>query len=99
MNRYAARHDDVARFLHAAAVDRGPGGDPDAHPDQAAALMYAGHLAAGLAIKVAQPRAPMAALMSLVFLPDFLWLGFSVSGLELVEPGQWFDGWSHSVAS
>jgi len=61
--------------------------------------MYAGHFAAGLAIKVAEPRAPMAALLGLVFLPDLLWLGFSVGGLELVEPGQWFDGWSHSVAS
>jgi hypothetical protein len=61
--------------------------------------MYAGHFAAGLAIKVAEPRAPMAALLGLAFLPDLLWLGFSVSGIELVEPGQWFDGWSHSVAS
>jgi hypothetical protein len=61
--------------------------------------MYAAHFAAGLAIKVAEPRAPMAALLGLVFLPDLLWLGFSVSGLELVEPGLWFDGWSHSIAS
>lgn len=61
--------------------------------------MYAGHFAAGLAIKVAEPRAPMAALLVLAFLPDLLWLGFSVGGLELVEPGQWFDGWSHSIAS
>jgi hypothetical protein len=61
--------------------------------------MYAGHFAAGLAIKVAEPRAPMAALAGLVFLPDLLWLGFSVGGIELVEPGQWFDGWSHSIAS
>lgn len=61
--------------------------------------MYAAHFAAGLAIKVAEPRAPMAALLGLVFLPDLLWLGFSVGGLELVAPGQWFDGWSHSIAS
>jgi hypothetical protein len=61
--------------------------------------MYAAHFAAGLAIKVAQPRVPMAAVMGLVFLPDLLWLGLSVVGLELVEPGMWFDGWSHSVAS
>lgn len=61
--------------------------------------MYAGHFAAGLAIKVAEPRAPMAALMGLIFLPDLFWLGFSLGGLELVEPGQWFDGWSHSIAS
>jgi hypothetical protein len=61
--------------------------------------MYAGHFAAGLAIKVAEPRAPMAALLGLAFLPDLLWLAFSVGGLELVDPGQWFDGWSHSIAS
>jgi hypothetical protein len=61
--------------------------------------MYAGHFAAGLAIKAAEPRAPMAVLLGLIFLPDLLWLGFSVSGIELVGPGQWFDGWSHSIAS
>lgn len=61
--------------------------------------MYAGHLAVGLAIKAAQPRAPMAALTVLVFLPDLLWLGLSVSGIEIVERGRWFDGWSHSIAS
>ena len=61
--------------------------------------MYAGHFAAGLAIKVAEPRAPMAAVMGLIFLPDLFWLGFSVGGIESVEPGRWFDGWSHSIAS
>lgn len=61
--------------------------------------MYAGHFAAGLAIKTVEPRTPIAALMGAVFLPDLLWLGFSVSGLEIVEPGRWFDGWSHSFAS
>ena len=61
--------------------------------------MYAGHFAVGLAIKAAEPRVPMAALMGLVFLPDLLWLGLSVGGLEVVEPGMWFDGWSHSIAS
>ena len=61
--------------------------------------MYAGHFAAGLAIKVAEPRAPMAAVMGLVFLPDLLWLGLSIAGVEIVEPGMWFDGWSHSIAS
>lgn len=61
--------------------------------------MYAGHFAVALAIKVAEPRAPIAALLGLAFLPDLLWLGFSMGGLELVEPGVWFDGWSHSIAS
>ena len=61
--------------------------------------MYAGHFAAGLAIKVAEPRAPMAAVMGLVFLPDLLWLGLSIANVEVVTPGTWFDGWSHSIAS
>lgn len=61
--------------------------------------MYAGHFAVGLAIKAAEPRAPMASLMGLVFLPDLLWLGLSIAGVETVEPGMWFDGWSHSIAS
>lgn len=61
--------------------------------------MYAGHFAAGLAIKAAQPRVPMTAVMCLVFLPDLFWLSLSVGGLELAEPGMWFDGWSHSIAS
>ncbi len=61
--------------------------------------MYAGHLAAGLAIKAVVPRAPTAALTVLVFLPHFLWLGLSVGGVETVTPGAWFDGWSHSFAS
>lgn len=61
--------------------------------------MYAGHFAAGLAIKAAEPRVPMAALMGLVFLPDLFWLGLSIGGLEFVGPGVWFDGWSHSIAS
>jgi len=61
--------------------------------------MYAGHFAAGLAIKTAEPRVPMAAVMVLVFLPDLFWLFLSISGLETVERGTWFDGWSHSIAS
>ena len=61
--------------------------------------MYAGHFAAGLAIKAAQPRMPTAPLMALIFLPDFLWLAFSIVGLETVDPAPWFDGWSHSIVS
>lgn len=61
--------------------------------------MYAGHFAAGLAIKSAEPPTPMAALMGMVFLPDLLWLGLSISGVETVGPDRWFDGWSHSIAS
>lgn len=61
--------------------------------------MYAGHLAAALTIKAVVPRAPMAPLVMLVFLPDLLWLGLSVGGIETDTRAAWFDGWSHSFAS
>ena len=60
--------------------------------------MYAGHFAAGLAIKAAMPRVPTLVLAASIFLPDFLWLALSVAGIETVTPGAWFDGWSHSFA-
>lgn len=61
--------------------------------------MYAAHLAAGLAIKAAQPKAPTWAVLGAVFLPDLFWLVFSLGGLEPVGTGNFFDGWSHSVLS
>ncbi|HEX6637705.1 MAG TPA: hypothetical protein VF033_08630 [Steroidobacteraceae bacterium] len=61
--------------------------------------MYAAHFAVGMAIKVAEPRAPLGTLLVLAFLPDLFWLAFSVTGIEIVARGQWFDGWSHSIAS
>lgn len=61
--------------------------------------MYAGHFAAGMAIKAVVPRAPTAVLAASIFLPDLLWLGLSVTDIEVVTPGAWFDGWSHSFAS
>jgi len=61
--------------------------------------MYAAHLAAGLAIKAAQPKAPSWAVLGAVFLPDLFWLGFSLVGIEPVGAGVFFDGWSHSVLS
>ena len=61
--------------------------------------MYAAHLAAGLAIKASVPKAPTWAVLGAAFLPDLLWLGFSLRGIEPVESGTFFDGWSHSVLS
>jgi hypothetical protein len=61
--------------------------------------MYAAHFAAALAINCASPRVPLAAAVTAVFLPDLLWLGLSLSGLEPVGSGVFFDGWSHSMAS
>jgi hypothetical protein len=60
--------------------------------------MHAAHFAAGLAIKAAQPKAPTSAVMAAVFLPDFLWLGLSLAGVEPVGEA-FFDGWSHSIVS
>lgn len=61
--------------------------------------MYAAHMAAGLAIKAARPKAPTWAVLGAVFLPDLFWLGFSLGGIEPVGSGMFFDGWSHSVLS
>jgi len=61
--------------------------------------MFAAHLAAGLAIKAAQPRAPAWAVLMGAFLPDLLWIGFAGGGLEPAGVADFFDGWSHSVAS
>jgi hypothetical protein len=61
--------------------------------------MYAAHLAVGLGIKAAAPKAPTWAVLGAAFLPDLFWLTFSKAGIEPVGPGIFFDGWSHSVLS
>jgi hypothetical protein len=61
--------------------------------------MFAAHLAAGLAIKAAQPKAPTWAILVGAFLPDLLWIGFASAGVEPTQSTTFFDGWSHSVAS
>ncbi len=60
--------------------------------------MFAAHFAAGLAIKGVEPRAPTSAVMVAIFLPDLLWLGLSLAGIEPVGR-DFFDGWSHSMPS
>jgi hypothetical protein len=60
--------------------------------------MYAAHFAAGLALKGRVPRAPMWALMTAVFLPDFLWVALARIGVEPEYPPRgFFDDWSHSL--
>jgi len=61
--------------------------------------MFAAHLAAGLAIKAAQPKVPAWSVLTGAFLPDLVWIGFSGAGLEPTSDAFFFDGWSHSVAS
>jgi hypothetical protein len=61
--------------------------------------MFAAHLAAGLAIKAAQQRAPMWAVLTGAFLPDLFWIGFAGAGIEPPGDAVFFDGWSHSAAS
>ena len=61
--------------------------------------MFAAHLAAGLAIKAAQPKAPAWAVLTGAFLPDLFWIGFAGGGIEPPGGASFFDGWSHSVAS
>lgn len=60
--------------------------------------MYAAHFAAALAVKSRAPRAPLAALLTAAFIPDFLWIAFARTGLEPeYPPRDFFDDWSHSV--
>ncbi len=55
--------------------------------------MYAGHFAAGLALRGRAPRVPVWALLSGAFLLDCLWIIFGVLHLDHTE----WDDWSHSL--
>lgn len=61
--------------------------------------MYAAHFAAGLAIKSRAPQAPTSALLIGAFLPDFIWIGLGLAGVEPSQGPAFFDDWSHSLAS
>jgi len=61
--------------------------------------MFAAHLAAGLAIRAIQPKAPAWSVLTAAFLPDLFWIGFAGAGLEPASDAAFFDGWSHSAAS
>ena len=61
--------------------------------------MFAAHLASGLAIRTAEPKAPAWALLTAAFLPDFFWIGLARIGIEPADGARFFDGWSHSAAS
>jgi membrane-bound metal-dependent hydrolase YbcI (DUF457 family) len=58
--------------------------------------MYAAHFAAALAVKGRVPQAPAWALVSAVFLPDFVWIALAGLGIEPTVP-VFFDDWSHSL--
>ena len=58
--------------------------------------MYAAHFAAALAVKGRAPQAPAWALISAVFLPDFVWIALAGLGIEPTVP-VFFDDWSHSL--
>ena len=55
--------------------------------------MYAGHFAAGLALRGRAPRVPITALLVGAFLLDFLWISFGVFQLDHTA----WDDWSHSL--
>jgi hypothetical protein len=61
--------------------------------------MYAAHFAAGLAIKSRAPKAPTWALLTGAFLPDLIWIGLGLAGVEPSQGAAFFDDWSHSFAS
>src|SRR6202044_3363067 len=55
-------------------------------------VMYAGHFAAGLALRGRAPRVPVTVLLIGVFILDFLWVVFGVLHWETPR-----DDWSHSL--
>jgi hypothetical protein len=55
--------------------------------------MYAGHFAAGLALRGRARRVPVTALLAGAFLLDFLWILFGVFHLDHTA----WDDWSHSL--
>lgn len=57
--------------------------------------MYAGHFAAGLALRGRARNVPLAAFLSAAFLLDFLWIGFGVLRLDSTP----WDDWSHSLVT
>ncbi len=59
--------------------------------------MFAAHFAAGVAIKAQVPETPIRPLLAAVFLPDFVWIGLALLGIEPSAPDRFFDGWSHSL--
>jgi hypothetical protein len=60
--------------------------------------MYAAHFAASLAVKGRAPRAPLWALVTAAFLPDFVWIVLARAGVEPeLPPRGFFDDWSHSL--
>jgi hypothetical protein len=93
------RSDHELRGVHRAnSVNRDSDCDP-LSDQRKVSLMFAAHLAAGLAIKAAQPKAPTAAVLTGAFLPDLFWIGFAGAGIEPAGDAVFFDGWSHSAAS
>lgn len=56
--------------------------------------MYAGHVAAGLALRGRARDVPVAAFIIGAFVLDVLWIGFSVLHLDRTP----WTGWSHSLA-
>lgn len=55
--------------------------------------MYAGHFAAGLALRGRAPRVPVYVLLVAAFLLDLLWIAFGVAHLDKTD----WDDWSHSL--
>lgn len=59
--------------------------------------MYAAHFAAGLAIKSRIPDTPTWAVLTAVFVPDFVWIVLARAGIEPTARSAFFDDWSHSL--
>ena len=64
-----------------------------------ARLMFAAHLAAGLALRTARSSPPTAVLLVGAFVPDFVWIALAGLGWDKAGSPTASDTWSHSVAS
>lgn len=61
--------------------------------------MYAPHYAVALATGQYARRAPLWALLTGAFLPDLVWMALARMGVEPADAVNFFDDWSHSLAS
>jgi hypothetical protein len=92
------RHHELGGVHYTTSADRLSDCDPRFNQREVS-LVFAAHLAAGLVIKAAQPKAPAWAVLTGAFLPDLFWIAFALAGFEPASDALFFDGWSHSAAS
>src|SRR4051812_26825912 len=73
------RHHELGGVHYTTSADRLSDCDPRFNQREVS-LVFAAHLAAGLVIKAAQPKAPAWAVLTGAFLPDLFWIAFALAG-------------------